>query len=172
MSFHTVPPAKVPASLWVLAWASLAGQLVLLAEEGIRFDDEVSLLVSVLIGALLVGWISAGVVRARTVRLVLVFVVLALTVLVGVVGLIFSDSVADALWTLVALALSVTQLGALVRFRGTAWYAWQRGRPPTAEGPSITGLIAIAVVVGVLGGVVGSQVEDGFRLQVNVMGPR
>lgn len=50
----------------MVAWASLAGQAVLLVRQGMRLDDEVSLVLSVVLGALLVGYVSAGVVRART----------------------------------------------------------------------------------------------------------
>lgn len=170
MSFHTVPPPSIPRSLWVLAWASLAGQVVLIAQRGLRPDDEVSVLLSVVLGALLVGWISAGVVRARTGRLVFVHVVLGLTVLFGMATLFFSRSADDVVSALVALAMSLTQLGALLRFRTTEWFAWQRGRPPVHEGPAISGLVLIAVVVGALGGLVGDGVEDGFHVRIDVAG--
>ena len=69
------PP--LPRSIWVVALASLAGQAVQLARQGGRLDDEISLVLSVVLGGLLVGYVSAGVVRTRTVRLVLAWVVLA-----------------------------------------------------------------------------------------------
>ena len=69
------PP--LPKSIWVVALASLAGQAVQLARQGGRLDDEISLVLSVVLGGLLVGYVSAGVVRTRTVRLVLAWVVLA-----------------------------------------------------------------------------------------------
>ena len=83
------PP--LPRSIWVVAWASLAGQAVLLVRHGGRLGDEVSLVLSVVLGALLVGYVSAGVVRARTVRLVLAWVVLMLGVIGGLVGLVSVD---------------------------------------------------------------------------------
>jgi hypothetical protein len=69
------PP--LPRSIWVVALASLAGQAVQLVRQGGRLDDEISLVLSVVLGGLLVGYVSAGVVRTRTVRLVLAWVVLA-----------------------------------------------------------------------------------------------
>ena len=81
-----VPP--LPSSIWVVAWASLAGQAVLLAWQGVRPDDEVSLVLSVVLGALLVGYVSAGVVRARTVRLAFAWVVLVLSLIAELVGLV------------------------------------------------------------------------------------
>ena len=83
------PP--LPSSIWVVAWASLAGQVVLVAWQGGRFDDEVSLVLSVALGVVVVGYVSAGVVRARTVRLVLAWVVLVLSVIGGLGGLVSVD---------------------------------------------------------------------------------
>lgn len=63
------PP--LPRSIWLVAWASLAGQAVVLVQRGGRLDVAVSLFGSVVLGALLVGYVCAGVIRARTVRFVL-----------------------------------------------------------------------------------------------------
>lgn len=64
------PTPPLPRSIWVVAWASLAGQVVMLVRKGGRLDDQVSLVLSVVLsvvlGGILVGFVSAGVVRARS----------------------------------------------------------------------------------------------------------
>lgn len=158
------PP--LPRSIWVVAWASLAGQAVLLVRQGGRLDDEVSLVLSVVLGALLVGYVSAGVVRARTVRLALAWVVLVLSAIVEVVGLAPVDSGQAALAVL-SLATTAVALAGLARFHRTDWYAWQRRRPSAHEGTPIGQLVAIGVVVGVLGGLTG-PVDDGLDVRISV----
>ncbi len=159
------PP--LPRSIWVVAWASLAGQMVLLVQQGVRFDDEVSLIVSIVLGALLVGYVSAGVVRARTVRLVLAWVVLVLSLLGEVVGLAWVDDLGQATLALLSLVTTVAALAGLARFRRTDWYAWHRTKPSAHEGPSIAQLVAIGALVGMLGGVAG-PVDDGRDMRINV----
>ena len=157
------PP--LPTSIWVVAWASLAGQAVLLVREGLRTDDAVSLTLSVVLGALIVGYISAGVVRARTVRLVLAWVVLVLSALAEVFELFAADDAGEALLVVLSLATSAAALAGLASFHGTAWFAWQRQKPPAGEGAPIDQLVAIAVVVGVLGGITG-PVDQGINARV------
>ena len=85
------PP--LPKSIWMVAWASLAGQVALLVQRGGRNDDGVSLFLSAVLSALLVGYVSAGVVRARTFRLVLAWVVLVLSVIGELGGLAVADDI-------------------------------------------------------------------------------
>jgi hypothetical protein len=134
------PP--LPSSIWVVALASLAGQAVLLVREGARLDDEVSLVLSVVLGALLVGYVSAGVVRARTVRVVVA-------------------------WVVLSLATTAVALAGLARFRRTDWYAWQCKKSPVHDGARIGHLVTIGVLVGVLGGLIG-PVDDGLDVRISV----
>lgn len=80
------PTPPLPRSIWVVAWASLAGQIVILLDLGVRSDSEIAVAASLLVGALVIGYVSAGVVRARTVRLVLAWLVLGLS---GIAELVF-----------------------------------------------------------------------------------
>lgn len=159
------PP--LPSSIWVVAWASVAGQAVLLARQGVRPDDEASLVVSVVLGALVVGYVSAGVVRARTVRLVIAWVVLVLSLLIELVALVSADDPGQAALIALSLVTSALALAGLVRFRRTAWYAWQRTKPSAHERAPIGQLVAIGMLVGVLGGLIG-PVDDGFDVRISV----
>lgn len=151
----------------MVAWASLAGQGVLLAQQGGRLDDEASSVMSVVLGALVVGYVSAGVVRARTLRLVLAWVVLALSAVVEVVGLPSVDDLGQAALAVLSLMSTAVALAGLARFHRTDWYAWQRARPSVHEGAPIGQLVAIGVVVGVLGGLTG-PVDDGLDVHITV----
>lgn len=160
-----VPP--LPRSIWVVAWISLVGQAGALAFRGANYENEVSLVGSMLLGAVLVGWVSAGVVRARTVRVVVVWIVLVLSGITEVVAVFSTNDSTPLLQALLSLVTTVVTLAALAKFQGSEWWRWQRTRPSKEVGPPITGLVAIAVLVGVLGGVMGVD-EDGFNFTVNV----
>jgi hypothetical protein len=155
------PP--LPTSIWVLAWTSLVSQGLAVLDRGVRDDETVFLLVSAALGALIVGYVAAGVVRARTIRVALAWIVLVLTGLSEIVSLASGGSTP---FVLVDLVLTVVSLVALARFSRSDWYRWQRARPPTSAGPSITGLVAIGIAVGVLGGLV-VPAEDGVRFRIN-----
>jgi len=161
----TTPP--LPRSMWVLAWAPLAGQALWLVEQGVRLDDAVSLVVSVVLGALLFGYVSAGVVRARTFRLVLAWVVLVLVLIGELVGLVFGDDVRQGGFAVLALATAALALAGLATFHRTEWFAWQRTKPPAHEGAPIGQLVAIGVLVGVLGGLIGPM-DNGLDVPVAV----
>jgi hypothetical protein len=158
------PP--LPRSIWVVAWASLVGQVLLLVQHGGRLGDEFSLFVSIIIGALLVGYVSAGVVRARTARLVLAWIVLALSLIGGLLGLASIDGPGEATLAVLLLATTAVAPAGLARFTGTDWYAWQRTKPSAHEGAPIRRLVAIGVIVGVLGGLVG-PVDDAFDVRIS-----
>ena len=162
---RATPP--LPRSIWLVAWASLAGQGVLLVRQGIRLGDELSLLVSVVLGGLLVGYVSAGVVRARTVRLVLAWVVLALSALMELVGLVSFGEEGRPVFAVLSLATTAVALAGLTRFRRTDWYVWQRTKPPAHQGAPIGQLVTIGVLVGVLGGLAG-PVDDGPDVHIRV----
>ena len=164
------PTPPLPTEIAVLAWASLAGQVVVLADRGVNQVNGVSLLGSMALGALLVGYVAAGVIRARPVRVALAWIVLVVSLVAECVGLGYLDGLREAIVALASLATTVVALVALYRFGRTPWYAWQRTRPPSRHGASIRGLVAIGVVVGVLGGVVGvpEDSDDGIDMTVRV----
>lgn len=151
----------------MVAWASLAGQTLWLARQGVRSDNAVSLVVSVALGALLVGYVSAGVVRARTVRLAIAWVVLVIPLIAELVGLVSVDDVGQAALVALSLTLTVLTLAGLARFHRTEWYSWQRTKPSAREGAPIVQLVAIGVLVGALGGLVG-PVDDGLDVHISV----
>ncbi|MDP9822125.1 hypothetical protein [Nocardioides massiliensis] len=166
------PTPALPRSIWVVAWASLAGQLVLLLDRGVRSDNEVSIIGSVLLGMLLLGFVSAGVVRARTIRLVLAWIVLGLSALAETVALIeHLDGGAledrESVLLPAALLTTVVCLVALWRFHQSAWFAWHRNNKPAANRPSITHLVAVGVLVGALGGLAGAT-DDGFEAGIHI----
>lgn len=159
------PP--LPRSIWVVAWVSLAGQVLLVVRHGGRVDDEQARLLSMVLGALLVGYVSAGVVRARRVRIVLAWVVLALSAIGGLADLVSVDDLGQVAPAVLALAAAVVSLVGLAHFCRSDWYAWQRMRPSPREGASIGQLVVIGVLVGALGGYVG-LVDTGVTMLVNV----
>lgn len=159
------PP--LPTSIWVVAWACLVDQALLLVWQGSRLVDEVSLVVSIGLGGLVVGYVSAGVVRARTVRTLLAWFVLVLSMIGGLVALLSVDDVGQAALAGLSLATTAVALIALARFRSTDWHAWQRTKPSRHQGASIGGLVAIGVLVGALGGLAG-PVDDGLDVRVDV----
>lgn len=159
------PP--LPRSIWVVAWASLAGQVLLVVRHGGRVGDELSQVLSMALGALLVGYVSAGVVRARRVRVVVGWVVLTLGFIGGFANLVSVDDLSQAAHAVLALAVGAASLVGLATFCRSDWYAWQRTRPSPREGASIGQLVVMGVLVGALGGYVG-LVDAGVTTRVNV----
>lgn len=158
---------QLPGSIWVVAWASVASQVVQLLDRGGRHDDEVSLVGSVLLGALLVGYVSAGVVRARPVRVLVAWVILGLSAIVELVHLVALDDRRDAGLSVLEFAATAVTLGALWRFQHTSWYAWQRTRPHARDGVPIGALVAIGFLVGAMGGLI-EPGNDGVRVEGTV----
>lgn len=153
---ESAPP--LPRSIWVVAWASLAGQALLVLRNGGRVDDDVSQVVSMVLGALLVGYVSAGVVRARRIRIVLAWVVLTLGFAGGLAEVIWAHDPAGVVHAVLMLATSVASLLGLATLRRSDWYAWQRTRPTAREGPPSASW---------LGGYVGLG-DGGVSMRVNV----
>ena len=166
---HLATP-PLPTSIWVLAYASVAGQLVSLVRQGGTDAEGGPLILSVLVGALVVGYVSAGVVRARTVRLVLAWVVLGLVAFFELAAVVLNDDVAESLRELPSFAVTVVSLVALWKFRQSDWYAWQRTKPPPLEGAPIVNLVVVGLFVGALGGVIepsdAGPGEDGVNLRL------
>ena len=160
------PP--LPMSIWVVAWASLAGQALVVAAQGMRDDDEIGLVVSVVLSGLIVGWVSAGVIRARTVRLVVAWIVLSLAFLIELGGIVGLDGPGEAALHVLGLTTSVLALVGLAAFHRTEWFAWQSTRPPAAAGAHIGPLVTVAVLVGALGGIT-VPAEDGVNVRISVV---
>jgi len=84
---------------------------------------------------------------------------------VAVVGylvvLVDGGSVVD----LLDVVMTAVQLGCLVWLYRTPWFAWQRTRPE--GGPSLAPLMLLAVLVGVLAGVIGVE-SSAVRVNVSV----
>ncbi len=140
---------ELPMSAWALGWTFVAGQVLQLVEEGPQVSGAWPL--SVLFGMAVVAFFSYGVLRARMVRFVLVVV---LMVVAGLGELLLALD-APGVEELVALALTVLQLALLASFSRSPWFAWQRTRPE--HSPSVAPVLALALVVGALGGVVGAE---------------
>lgn len=151
-------PTKLPAVAWAFALSCLVGQLIVLAHHG--RDESNQLVGSMLLGAVVIGWFAWGVLRAKTVRMILVWTLYSIATLGQTIDVV--DNPAG--WDLANWAVTVVQFGLFIAFTRTAYYRWQASRP-TAKGPSLAGLVAIAVLVGGLGGVVGAQ-DNGFHVKV------
>ncbi len=147
----------------------MAGQAVLLGQRGVQLDNEVSLVLSVVLGALLVGYVSAGVVRARTVRLVFAWIVMVLSLIAELVALVSIDDLSQAPLVVLSVATTVVALAGLARFHRTDWYAWQRTKPSVHDGAPIRQLVAIGMLVGVLGGLAAPG-NDGLDVRISVAG--
>ena len=156
---------SLPRSIWVVAWASLIGQVVLLVWNGAKDDNELSLVASVILGALVVGYVSAGVIRARTIRVVVAYIVLGLSLMGETVALVTLDEPAETPFALLSMMSTVVALAGLVAFCQTDWYAWQRTRPSGADHAPYGRLVLIGVLVGVLGGL-SEPVDNGFEVRI------
>lgn len=161
------PTPPLPPSIWAVAWASLAGQAVLLVTHGVRHDGGVPAVVSVILGALLVGYVAAGVVRGRPIRTVLAWVVLVLSFIAEGVSVVSEDDLGRATLAALSLMTTVVALVGLAQFRRTDWCAWQRTWPSVHVGAPIGQLVVIGMLVGALGGVVGSA-DDRLDMRISV----
>lgn len=155
----------VPQSAWVLGWACLAGEVATLVERGTTDAD--SALLSVPLSALVVAWVSYGVLRARMVRVWLAAVLLLLTALFGLVALLAEASVS----AVVGAVTSVVAFAALLVYTRSQCFA-QLHEEPRGKVPALGGLVAMAVVVGALGGLATDPGADdhqsGFHVRVGL----
>jgi uncharacterized membrane protein len=145
-------PDRIPMAAWVLGLSCLLGQLLLLGEVGAKEADD-GMVVSMAIGALVIGWVAFGVLRGRTVRLVIAGLLLVLGLLGYGIDCVDGGTEAVLGWPGAHLGASAVSVAALVAFVRTDYFARQR-RSPRAAGPSLAPLVAIAVLVGLLGGAV------------------
>ena len=156
----------MPVAAWVLGLSCLAGQLLLVADVGTKPADD-GLVLSLVLGVVLTTWVASGVLRGRTVRLVLAGLVLVLGLLGSVLECV--DGGADAVLgrpgvQLVAAAVSVASL---VWFTRTDYVAWRRHHRE-ADGPSLAPLLTVAVLVGLLGGVVDTPPGTGLWVRIDL----
>lgn len=161
MTAASVTAAPVaPTQAWILAWASLAGQVLTLLDRGTKTELDLPAVISMALGGLVIGFVSAGVLRARTVRLAIAWVVLALG------ACLYAFSVLDGSgdgWSVLQLGITIVQMAALASFSGTPYFA--AVRRDRRLRPQLGGLLTIAIVVGALGGLVppaGSDVSVSF----------
>ncbi len=152
-----------------MSWGWLAGQVVSVAQRGFQDNGAVLAVVSMLLSGLVVGWFAAGVLRGRAARVVVVWVLAVLLAVLELVALFVSDGFGELLRTLAALATSLVTIAALAQFCRSGYYRWQRDRP-AEQGPPIGQLVAIGVVMGVLGGLVGPVDGQGVNVNISVAG--
>jgi hypothetical protein len=156
----------VPGSAWLLGWASLAGQLVTLAERGPA--NLPSALISVPLSALVVAWFSYGVLRARMVRTWIAGILLGLMSLLSLVALVVEPS----LGVLAEAGTIIVAFGAFLAYIQSDCFARYRAEPDRV-GPDLAGLVTLAVVVGALGGLTAANhgpadQQSGFNVWVGL----
>jgi hypothetical protein len=156
----------MPPSAYALAWLCLAGQVPPLAMRGLSESDGVWVLLSMVLSALIVGWFAAGVLRGRTVRLVIAWVVLGLAALFTAIGFLADLSDVGG-WDVLLLLASVGQVVALAAFCSSDYFRWQRANRELL-GPDISALVAIAVVVGLLGGMIAPASGASAPIQLRI----
>lgn len=155
----TTAQTELPAAAWAVAWAFVVGQVLALLTHGTQPEENWPL--SALVGVAVVTFFSHGVLRARMVRFWLVTGLSVVAVVGYLVVLVDGGSVVD----LLDVVMTAVQLGCLVWLYRTPWFAWQRTRPE--GGPSLAPLMLLAVLVGVLAGVIGVE-SSAVRVNVSV----
>ncbi|WP_067434270.1 DUF3592 domain-containing protein [Nocardioides jensenii] len=152
----------LPVAAWALAWSCLAAQVIHITEVGFR-QDETGAAPSMLLGALLVGWGASGVLVGKLVRSLLAWALFVVFVLVdGAAASTGSTDFSEVL----NFAASLAQLGSLWWFTSTDFVARQRAKHVVFR-PRLGPLIAVAALVGLLGGLT-APAEAPVHMQVNV----
>ncbi len=159
-------PVGMPAAAWALGVSCLVDQLLLLGEVGAKEPDD-GMLLSMAIGALATGWVAAGVLRGRTVRLVIAGVVLVLGLLGDGIECVDGGTDGPFGWAGVHFVASAVSVAALLWFTRSDYFTWRR-RSPRADGPSLAPLVAIAVLVGVVAGLVNTPETTGIWVHVDL----
>lgn len=158
-------PDRLPAAAWALAWSSVLAQAVAFADHGVKSDEGWAVVLSMLVGALVIWWFAAGVLSARTGRLVVTWVLLVLAFVAETVAVV-DDALAGTVgMPLLHLVSTVAMLASLGWFTTTAYYAWQRTRP-RVSGPSRSGVLAVAVLVGLSAGVLDTDPDAPLQVRV------
>lgn len=154
---------RMPRPAWVLGWLCLADQLLQLQLRGLSRSDPIWVLLSVVLSALVIGWFSAGVLQARRVRLVIAWILLCLSVLLRVFGTLSEPGPR----ALLDLLVSIGQVVALAAFCATPYFRGQRERTQPRS-RAFGCVIAIAVVVGVVGGITAPADGSGASVQLRI----
>ena len=164
------PP--LPLAAPAVAALGLVGQLLLLADDGLRPLNG-GTPVSMVLTSAVVAWVSYGVLTGRTVRRVLALVLLGLAAVVDAVDLLLAVVGSGGVdgWDVLYLIASVAMFGALVALVRSPYDAWQR-RHHDGSVPGVGLVVVLAAVTGLLGPVAGPSPESGrgFHVQLN-LGP-
>ena len=158
-------PDRLPAAAWALAGSSVLGQAVAFADRGVKSDEEWAVLLSMLLGALIIWWFAAGVLSARTGRVVVTWLLLVVAFVAETVAVVDEAGRGQVGMPVLHLVSTVAMIGSLMWFSTTPYYSWQRTRP-RVPGPSRTGVLAVAVLVGLSAGLVAT--DDGAPVRVQV----
>jgi len=142
-------PGPLPMSAVVLALSSLVGQLLVLADEGLRPGEDGVILLNAVLAAVVLGWVASGVLRARGLRTGLAWVTLVLVLAGHVSELIRIPPTPELTWALTHATITLVQLGALAWFGSSGRAAWERNNR-RAPAPDIASLVLVAALVGVL----------------------
>lgn len=166
-SEHPVPD-RLPTAAWALAGSSVLAQAVAFADQGVKSDEGWALLISMLLGALIIRWFAAGVLSARTGRIVVTWLLLVVAFVAEAVTVVDEAGRGEVGFPLLHLATSVAMIGSLAWFSTTPYYYWQRTRPRVG-GPSRSGVLAVAVLVGLSAGLVQPGGEESpLHVEVNL----
>ncbi|WP_210649039.1 hypothetical protein [Nocardioides sp. SYSU D00065] len=149
----------VPTSAWALGYSFVVGQSLALFERGTQPPED--WLISIALSVALVVLGAHGVMRARMIRFWLVVAVVIIAAVGGVVSLF----VAPSAWDVLELGLTVVQLILLRTYYRSEWFALHRQNVPGA--PSLAPIMFVAVLVGVMGGMLGAG-SNGVSVTFNV----
>lgn len=163
---HPVPD-RLPAAAWAVAWSSVLAQAVAFVDHGVKSDEGLEVVVSMLIGALVIWWFAAGVLSARTGRLVVTWLLLVIAFVAEAATVVDEALRGQVGLPALHLVSTVAMIGSLMWFSTTPYYYWQRTRPRVSA-PSRSGVLAVAVLVGLSAGLV--RVDADAPLQVRVGG--
>lgn len=164
---HPVPD-RLPTAAWALAGSSVLAQAVAFADQGVKADEGWAVLISMLLGALVIWWFAAGVLSARTGRVVVTWVLLVVAFVAEAVTVVDEAGRGEVGLPLLHLVTSVAMIGSFAWFSTTPYYYWQRTRP-RVDGPSRSGVLTVAVLVGLSAGLVQpGGGEPGMHLEVNL----
>ena len=176
----TGPPREarppLPLSATAIPVLGLVGEVVLMADDGVRAAGAGTTF-SMVLTAAVVAWVSYGVLTGRTVRRVLALVLLGLAAFVDLLDLVlaaFAGAGAGAGsgvdgWDVLYVITSIAMFAALVALVSSSYDAWQR-RHHDASGSGVARVVVLAALVGLLGPLSspGPESGRGFHVQLNL----
>ena len=165
---HPPVPDRLPAAAWALAGSSVLGQAVAFADRGVKSDEAWAVVLSMLLGALIIGWFAAGVLSARTGRVVVTWLLLVVAFVAESVAVVDAAGRGQVGIPVLHLVSTVAMIASLMWFSTTPYYFWQRTRS-RVPGPSRSGVLAVAVLVGLSAGLVQPGGEESLmNVEVNL----